>query len=63
MDMRDDLMRYANELIQDLEEQIAREEAAMTEEEKEAEKMYQKEFTDKMMRLAEKEMHRFRTVL
>ena len=53
--MRDDLMRYANELIQELEEQIAREEAVMTEEEKEAEKMYQREFTDKMMRLAEKE--------
>ena len=55
MDMRDELMRYANELIQELEEQIAREEAAMTEEEKEAEKVYQKEFTDKMMRSAEKE--------
>ena len=54
--MRDDLMRYANELIQELEEQIAREEAVMTEEEKETEKMYQKEFTDKMMGLAEKEI-------
>lgn len=53
--MRNDLMRYANELIQELEEQIAREEAVMTEEEKEAEKVYQKEFTDKMMRSAEKE--------
>lgn len=51
MDIGDEFKRYADEIIKELEEQIEREEAAMTEEEKAAEEVRQKKFCDRMIRL------------
>ena len=49
--MEYDFKRYVNEMVKELEEQIAREEAAMTEEEKAADELRQKAFFERMMNM------------
>lgn len=56
MNAGDEFKIYIDGIIKELEEQIAREEAAMTEEEKIADELRQKEFCERMIRLV-KEKH------
>lgn len=49
--MEYDFKGYVNEMVRELEEQIAREEATMTEEEKAADELRKKAFCEKMIKL------------
>ena len=49
--MRDEFNRYVDEMVKELEEEIVREESAMTEEEKAVDELRHKEFCERMIRL------------
>ena len=51
MNAGDEFKIYVDGIIRELKEQIAREEAAMTEEEKAADELRQKEFCERMIKL------------
>ena len=51
MNEGDEFRKYVDEIIKELEEQIAREEAAMTEEERAADELRQKEFCERLIKL------------
>lgn len=52
MDAGDEFRKYVDGIIKELEEQIAWEEAAMTEEEKVLDELRQKVFCERMIKLA-----------
>ena len=54
MEIWEEFRKYINEHAKELEDQIAAEEAAMTEEERAADKLRQERFAKKMMELAKK---------
>ena len=56
MNMLENFKQYLDEQAKELEEQIAAEEAAMTEEERTADKLRQKRFAEKMMGLAKQKL-------
>ena len=56
MEIWEEFRKYINEHAKELEDQIAAEEAAMTEEERAADKLRQERFAKKMMELAKKKL-------
>ncbi len=56
MGLWEEYKQYINEQVKELEEQIAAEEAAMSEEERAADKLRQERFAEKMMELAKKKL-------
>ena len=52
MGLWEEYKQYINEQVKELEEQIAAEEAAMSEEERAADQLRQERFAEKMMELA-----------
>ena len=56
MEIWEEFRKYINEHAKELEDQIAAEEAAMTEEERAADKLRQKRFAEKMMGLAKQKL-------